>query len=207
MKHVKTIASAVLVAAISLGCTCVFATENAESTETTERTRRNSRFGSSVSEETKAERQEAFAAALAEKLEAGEITQEQYDKIVTVMESGAWNGMGGRANGKFAFAGNRAEMTATSLEEKLEAGEITQEQYDKIVAAQESRGFKGMGGRFNGKAMADNESTADDETDATEEETNGIGKMPFGNFKGKGGRMNGRANGRTWNQEAEESAE
>ena len=89
---------------------------------------------------------------LSEKLEAGELTHEQYNEIIAAIESrdfrGAW--------GKGAMRGNASKLTEEQkaelltkrdemLAEKLESGEITQEQYDEIVAAIGSGEFDGHG--------------------------------------------------------------
>ena len=92
-------------------------------------------------------------AKLAEKLESGEITQEEYDERIAAIESGDFKPMG-RGFGKMkGQPSEKPELTdeqktqmledmKAKLAEKLEAGEITQEQYDERIAAIESGDFK-----------------------------------------------------------------
>ena len=90
---------------------------------------------------------------LATKLEAGEITQEEYDEAIAKIEAGDF--MRGNKNGR-GMKGEKpekVEMTdeekvaiieelKTDLAAKLEAGEITQEEYDEKLSKIESGDFK-----------------------------------------------------------------
>lgn len=91
--------------------------------------------------------------ALSEKLESGKISQEKYDEIIAAIEAGefrsAWGNIamrGKRGNAVELTEEQKAELSARRaemLDEKLAAGEITQEQYDEIIAAIESGDFIG----------------------------------------------------------------
>ncbi len=112
-----------------------------------------------LTEEQKAEIAENAKAALDEKLASGELTQEQYDEIIAKVESGDLRGFGGKRHG---FAGEekpelteeqKAEMVENAkakLDEKLASGELTQEQYDEIIAKVESGDLRGFGGKRHG---------------------------------------------------------
>lgn len=94
----KTVATFALVAAVtvSLGSAPALAAENPAPFRTGEHPAFSVRAGNDrrnwkpceMTEEEKAARIENFKAKLAEKLAAGEITQEKYDEIIANMESG-----------------------------------------------------------------------------------------------------------------------
>ena len=103
-----------------------------------------------MTDEEKAAKIEELKADLAAKLEAGEITQEEYDEKLAKIEAGDFirGDKGGRS-----VKGEKPEMTdeekadkieelKTDLATKLEAGEITQEEYDDAVAEIEAGNFK-----------------------------------------------------------------
>lgn len=104
------------------------------------------RKGAEMTEEEKAARIEKRKATLAEKLAAGEITQEKYDEMAADLEAGKFapgkRDFNGKAKvpgeGKAGQPGNFKEKLA----EKLAAGKITQEKYDEMVAKMESGNFK-----------------------------------------------------------------
>ncbi len=118
-----------------------------------------------LTEEQKAEMAENAKAALDEKLASGELTQEQYDEIIAKIDSGDLRGFGGKRHG---IMGERPELTEeqkaemaenakTKLDEKLASGELTQEQYDEIIAKIESGDLRGFGGKRHGRFVASDE--------------------------------------------------
>ena len=115
-----------------------------------------------LSDEQKTERIEKIAAELTEKLQAGEITQEEYDEVIAKIEVGDF--MRGGKDGKGMKGGkpekvemNEEEKAAkieelkADLAEKLEAGEITQEEYDEVIAEIEAGDF--IRGGKDGRGM------------------------------------------------------
>ena len=144
-----------------------------------------------LTEEQKAEIAENAKAALDEKLASGELTQEQYDEIIAKVESGDLRGFGGKRHG---FMGElpedavkaervqkpelteeqKAEMVENAkakLDEKLASGELTQEQYDEIIAKIESGDLRGFGGKRHGfgfKGCGKGRGQAPADTDAVE---------------------------------------
>lgn len=123
-----------------------------------------------LTEEELAEKLEEMKARLAEKLADGDITQEQYDAALAKIEAGEMPGRGlrgmfGMGMKAFSGEGERTALTEEELAERLDEmkarlaekladGDITQEQYDEILAKLEagempgrgSRGMFGMGG-------------------------------------------------------------
>lgn len=113
-----------------------------------------------MTEEEKAAKIEELKADLAIKLEAGEITQEEYDEAIAKIEAGDFIRGGKDDRGMKGEKPEEVEMTeeekAAKVEElkadltaKLEAGEITQEEYDEKLAKIESGDFRldSKGGR------------------------------------------------------------
>jgi len=113
-----------------------------------------------LSDEQKTERIEKIAAELTEKLQAGEITQEEYDEVIAKIEVGDFIRGGKDGRGMKGEKPENVEMTEeekaakieelkTDLAAKLEAGEITQEEYDEKLAKIESGDFRldSKGGR------------------------------------------------------------
>ena len=112
-----------------------------------------------MTEEKKTEMTAKFKEDLAQKLEKGEITREEYEERINAIENGEFKGFGrGPAMG-MPPKGERpeiteeqkAEMTAKFKEHiaaKLEKGEITQEKYDEMITAVENGEFKGFGRGF-----------------------------------------------------------
>lgn len=103
--------------------------------------------------EEKAAKIEELKADLAAKLEAGKITQEEYDEAIAKIEAGDFMRGDKDGRGMKGEKPEKAEMTeeekAAKIEElkadlaaKLEAGEITQEEYDVKLAKIESGEFK-----------------------------------------------------------------
>ena len=127
-----------------------------------------------LTDEQKAELTENAKAALDEKLASGELTQEQYDEILAKIESGDLRGFGGKRHGLYPKPDaelpegavkaekvqkpeltdeQKAELTENAkatLDEKLASGELTQEQYDEILAKIESGDLRGFGGKRHG---------------------------------------------------------
>ena len=108
-----------------------------------------------LTEEEKAQMLEDMKAKLAEKLEEGKITQEQYDEKIAAIESGDFKPMGRGFDKMNGQPSEKPELTEeekvqmledmkAKLAEKLEEGKITQEQYDERIAAIESGDFKPM---------------------------------------------------------------
>ena len=111
----------------------------------------------------KAEMLEEAKARLSEKLTLGEITQEEYDNMLTKLESGKFKGKMGRGHKpdmrerkelseeqKAQMETKKAEMLEEAkarLSEKLTLGEITQEEYDNMLEKLESGKFEGKIGR------------------------------------------------------------
>ena len=121
-----------------------------------------------MTEEEKVAKIEKRKADLAEKLETGEITQEKYDEIIAAIEAGDFMRSGKNVKGMKGKMTKKAEMTEeekaakieelkADLAEKLEAGEITQEKYDEIIAAINAGNFMrgGKGGRSMKGAMSE----------------------------------------------------
>ena len=89
-------------------------------------------------EEKKAERE----AKLAEKLAAGEITQEEYDKIISGEKPEKKEKAELTEEQKAELKKKREEKKAereAKLAEKLAAGEITQEEYDKMISCEKKQ--------------------------------------------------------------------
>ena len=93
-----------------------------------------------MTEEEKAVRLEEMKAKLAERLQAGEISQEEYDKILEAIETTGKipkRGMGkGPENPEKMTEeekASRLEEMKAKLAERLQAGEISQEEYDKML--------------------------------------------------------------------------
>lgn len=108
-----------------------------------------------LSEEQKSEMREHMKEKLATELTNNQITQEQYDEMITNLENDEFPLMKGRNRG-FGF-----HMMELSEEQKLEMieqikerlatelanNQITQEQYDKMIASLENGEFPVMKGR------------------------------------------------------------
>jgi len=119
-----------------------------------------------LTEEELAAKKAELTEALKAKLEAGEITQEEYDKKLQQIEEGKGFNKGkpqGRMNPpqlpEEEKAAKKAELTE-ALKAKLEAGEITQEEYDKkLQQIEEGKGFnKGKPqGRMNPPQLTEEE--------------------------------------------------
>ncbi len=110
----------------------------------------------------KAEMTEKLKNELLEKLEKGEITQEEYDKQLEAIENGKFAPLGkGKREIPERADEQKAEMTEklkNELLEKLEKGEITQEEYDKQLEAIENGTYKpkhAPDGKFGGKRSKD----------------------------------------------------
>ena len=155
MKKTIRIISAVLAVVLTVAGVSVFAA----SSEIREKKKHPQMFN--ITEEQKNLIIEKFEKDLVELLENGDITQEQYDGISEMIKNG---GMPGRR--PFGERGQeRKEMPElteeqkqeitlkikTELDEKLAAGEITQEEYDERIEAVQNGDFKGMGGRPGGR--------------------------------------------------------
>lgn len=165
MKRISNVITAVIVAAVSLSCVSVCAVENFSYTSKRPAFARTEAKAEKkwLTDEENASRLEEFKADLAAKLEAGKITQEKYDAIISAIESG-----------KFPFVGKygknikcekprknwltdeenaaKLEKFKANLAAKLEAGKITQEKYDKIISAIESGNFEQFG-ECHGKSI------------------------------------------------------
>lgn len=100
-------------------------------------------------EEEKAERLEQMKSKLAQQLADGMITQEQYDEMITAFENWDFSMMKGLKN---HFEWDRVELTEeqkaemlenmkTRLAERLANNEISQAQYDEMIANMESWNF------------------------------------------------------------------
>lgn len=168
MRHLSKIVVTATALALSLSCISAYAAPstsnmgriaNKNSSVKTE-VKMHQKF--ELTDETKAAKIEEIKADLAAKLEAGEITQEEYDEKLAEIETG--NFKYGRKNGKGQKkeTPEKVEVTdeekAAKIEErkadlaaKLEAGEITQEEYDEKLAKIESGDFKP---EFKGKKDA-----------------------------------------------------
>lgn len=109
-----------------------------------------------LSETDKTAMLEQMKSHMAEELEEGDITQEQYDAALERIEAGEMPGMGsgmGMWNDGERPAlseedlAERLELMKTHLSEKLADGDITQEQYDDMIARIEAGEMPGRGGR------------------------------------------------------------
>ena len=121
-----------------------------------------------LTDEQKAELTEKAKAALDEKLTSGELTQEQYDEMLAKIESGDLRGFGGKRHGgpegfmpeefpKPELTDEQktelTEKAKAALDEKLASGELTQEQYDEMLAKIESGDLRGLGGKRRGGTL------------------------------------------------------
>lgn len=93
---------------------------------------------------------------LKEMLDAGQITEKQYEYVSARVEKGGFGGHGFGFGKQMPGKGKMPEITEEQKEEfkakikenlkaKLDAGEITQEQYDEFIKGVESGDFKGFG--------------------------------------------------------------
>ena len=167
MKNLTKILAVAVVATMAFSSISVFAADTNESAQKCERPAFSKNMKSKeanlrgdkkavkteLTDEEKTAKLESIKPSLAEKLEAGEITQEKYDETISSIESGNFKFHGkdsakskGRMPDKKEFKG---EKLKASLAEKLEAGEITKEEYDEKLTKIESSDFKldGKGGR------------------------------------------------------------
>lgn len=145
-------------------------------------------------------------AALEEKLENGEITQEQYDEIIAGIESGEFRskrGFGGFKGGIFggseeltdeqkaALEEKRAEITENGSFDGFKGGffgrleELTDEQKAEIEEKRAEITENGRFGGFRGSFFGNTEGATDEQTDDSSEAWSGIiGKGSFGAFRG-----------------------
>ena len=167
MKNLTKVLAVAVVATMALSSVSVFAAESEENMTKSERPafsmkakdngapmakqeKKEKPSKVAMTEEEKTAKIEKLKTDLATKLEAGEITQEEYDEKLAKIVAGDFirGDKGGRS-----VKGEKPEMTdeekaakieelKTDLATKLEAGEITQEEYDDAVAEIEAGNFK-----------------------------------------------------------------
>ena len=107
-----------------------------------------------LTEEQKAERLEKMKERLAEDLADGKITQEQYDQMLSSMESGEFHM--NRGGGKMEeLTDEQKEEMLTKMKERLAEelaeGKITQDQYDESIADIEAGNFPAGGRHGDGE--------------------------------------------------------
>ena len=167
MKNLTKVLAVAVVATMALSSVSVFAEESEENMTKSERPafsmkakdndapmakqeKKEKPSKVAMTEEEKTAKIEKLKTDLATKLEVGEITQEEYDEKLAKIE--ARDFMRGNKGGR-GVKGEKPEMTdeekadkieelKTDLATKLEAGEITQEEYDDAVAEIEAGNFK-----------------------------------------------------------------
>lgn len=144
MKKFKTFMT--MVTTLSLSSMALFAAENTTGvTETITTPIEVSQDTQTTDvEEILTQRIEKIKATLAEKLEAGAITQEKYDEIMANIEAGNFMNYNNADKSELTsemieeMKAQRIEKITLALAEKLESGEITQEKYDEMMTAIES---------------------------------------------------------------------
>ena len=126
-----------------------------------------------MTDEQKAKIQEKLKEDFSKKLESGEITKEEYDEAIAIIDSGDFDiGMAMKRGPK----GEKPELTdeqkakmqkkhKEELAKQLESGEISQEQYDEAISRMESGDFRpkrGMMGGRKGKMPPKKDKTSDE---------------------------------------------
>ncbi|NCC87007.1 MAG: hypothetical protein EOM05_03940 [Clostridia bacterium] len=148
MKNLTKIVSSVLAVGVLLttGITAFATTDTEANTTTSSNTTisekscdKGSMKKVELTDEQKAEKADKMKETLAQKLDDGSITQEQYDKAIANIADGKKPMILGEGNKDRPELtdeqkAEKADKMKETLAQKLEDGSITQEQYDKAIA-------------------------------------------------------------------------